>query len=153
MTPHQRRELRRMRDAVAIANPEPLSVGLHPSYIRRVAGLAAIGALVRSDRRFFNPTERISPPAAFTPAAVRLVDRAAVLPPRQAARSLSRSVRPSSRLLRAPGLVGTRIGFAIPEKVAICVRRHARREVILALGKGGSRHRKPRRNAWSGIQC
>lgn len=52
-----------------------------------------------------------------------------------------------------------RITFADPTKVMICVRRKQRKEVIFALGLSGGagrakkRFRKPRRNAYSGIDC
>lgn len=47
-----------------------------------------------------------------------------------------------------------RLGFAVPEKVAICVRRNQRREVILALNKGGKGAKSPRRRTeYSEISC
>lgn len=47
-----------------------------------------------------------------------------------------------------------RLGFAVPEKVAVCVRRKTRREVIHALNKaGGGVSRKRRRNEYSDIRC
>lgn len=48
------------------------------------------------------------------------------------------------------------IGFEKPRQVAICIRRHQRREVLHALGKTGrgSRfHRKPRRSFYSEVSC
>lgn len=50
-----------------------------------------------------------------------------------------------------------RIAFAEPKRVAVCVRRHRRREVLHALGiaggKGAGLHRKRRRNEWSDVSC
>jgi len=50
--------------------------------------------------------------------------------------------------------LSARVGFAVPERVAVCVRRQQRREVIHATrknGSGGSRRR--RRNYWTDIDC
>lgn len=43
--------------------------------------------------------------------------------------------------------------FAHPQEVAVCARRGIRREVLLAKGKGGAKHRRPRRNQWSNVKC
>lgn len=45
------------------------------------------------------------------------------------------------------------IAFKAPAKVAICVRRKVRKQVLLAKGKGGGSHRKPRRNRYSNVWC
>lgn len=46
-----------------------------------------------------------------------------------------------------------KIGFDVPKRVAICVRRKQRREVIiakkLARNGGGAKHR----NIWSDVKC
>lgn len=46
-------------------------------------------------------------------------------------------------------------GVRVPAKASVimCIRRHARRGVILALGQGGGYHRKPRRSPTSDIWC
>lgn len=45
-------------------------------------------------------------------------------------------------------------GFAVPQKVALCVRRQERREVLFAKRKTGAGARSPkRRNYWSSISC
>lgn len=129
-----------MRDAVAIANPVVADYGLHPSVVRRSVALASIAELVGSDRRFYSPTLSVAPPAALSPRAVRLVERVP-------ARSPSPRPRSATALLRAP------VAFAVPKAVAICVRRHVRREVLMARGVGGSRVRRPRRNPWSDVSC
>lgn len=53
--------------------------------------------------------------------------------------------------------LASRIGFAEPRSVVMCVRRHRRREVLFALrggrGKSISRFRKVRRNEWSEVSC
>lgn len=43
--------------------------------------------------------------------------------------------------------------FQSSKTLALCVRRKTRREVLLALGKGGGKHKRPRRNKWSGTKC
>lgn len=45
------------------------------------------------------------------------------------------------------------MAFEQPRQVLVCVRRKTRREVILAKGKGGGKHRSPRRGPWSSIHC
>ena len=45
------------------------------------------------------------------------------------------------------------IRFADPHKVSLCVKRKTRREVIMAKGRGGGAHRRPRRNQWSEVKC
>lgn len=45
------------------------------------------------------------------------------------------------------------LAFKTPTYVNECVRRKQRREVLLAKGKGGGRHRPPRRNWLSNIRC
>lgn len=49
--------------------------------------------------------------------------------------------------------VPRRVVVREPNVAALCVRRERRREVLFAKGKGGGRHRKPRRNENSDIQC
>lgn len=47
-----------------------------------------------------------------------------------------------------------RIGFEVPKKVAVCVRRKTRREVIHALGKTGAGARARRRkNQFTDVRC
>lgn len=46
------------------------------------------------------------------------------------------------------------LGFNVPNDVSICAKRATRKEVLLALGKGGGGPRKrPRRNEWSDVKC
>lgn len=99
------------------------------------------------DRRLWNPEPFLPPaPASQTRAARRLV----IMPRR---RSPS-SVGPLSARLTAPqSVIGAAIGFAQPSRVAICVRRHSRREVLFAKGVGGSKVRRGKRNPWSEVQC
>lgn len=49
--------------------------------------------------------------------------------------------------------VYNQMAFEKPRGVLVCVRRQMRKEVILAKGKGGAKHRRPRRGQWSHVQC
>lgn len=89
------------------------------------------------DRRLYNPTKTVSPPRSIRRDQARLT-----LPVRRA----NKPHRPPA-LFHQPA-------FAIPDRVAICVRRKVRKEVLHAkkvAGKSGLR--KPRRNFWSKVQC
>lgn len=88
------------------------------------------------DRRIYNPMRELAPPRAY---------------PRDAARI---TVKSSPARSQRYDTLSARVGFAVPERVAMCVRRKQRREVIHALrknGSGGSRRR--RRTIWSDVDC
>lgn len=57
----------------------------------------------------------------------------------------------SSSKLR--NVIPTAIGFKIPKKVAICVRRKQRKEVLFAKRKAGHGTARPKRNQWSDVHC
>lgn len=61
----------------------------------------------------------------------------------------------SSPKYKFNNLVPTAIGFKIPNKVAICVRRKQRKEILHALKKTGrgKRTSRGRRSQWSDIHC
>lgn len=89
------------------------------------------------DRRTFHPAGKLNRPAAATP------------------RSASRLTAYSSRAITV-GDVPDRIAFSLPQKVAICVRRKIRREVVHALQlhrRHGSGSGRRRRTPYSGIKC
>lgn len=90
------------------------------------------------DRRRFHPQRDLRPAASFF-TKPRLVIRKARKAPLR------------SRMTAFSGF-SHRIGFEVPKRVAICVRRKERREVIMARGGGGSRKAK-RRNYFSSIEC
>lgn len=50
-------------------------------------------------------------------------------------------------------MVPAGVRFKAPRKILVCVRRKARREVLLALGRGGGGHRRPRRSYFSSVRC
>jgi len=58
-------------------------------------------------------------------------------------------IRPTRSVSRLPD----KVAFDVPSRVLICVRRKVRKEVIHAIGKGGSGNRKPRRNDFSDVSC
>lgn len=100
--------------------------------------------LSQLDRRQFRPgLPKLLTPGASPRAAARLTINSL-------ANKTSRPGRTQNRFIP----VG--VSFAIPNRVAICVRRKIRREVLHALsltrlaGLGGARRR---RNAYSGIHC
>lgn len=85
------------------------------------------------DRRTWNPTKKIARPASIR---------------KDQARVTLKSPRAKHLQTKTP------IGFAVPEKVALCVRRNIRKEVLHAkkiAGKSGLK--RPRRNYWSSIKC
>lgn len=84
------------------------------------------------DRREFHPEGNVRPARAFRNYAARSV---LVTPPSSSMRKVSRT------------------SFAFPKAVPVCVRRKERREVLMALGKGGGRHSPPKRNWLSNISC
>lgn len=88
------------------------------------------------DRRTWSPQRVLGPPAARNVNATRLV----------AADRIGDAVRRQSK---AP------IRFAVPEKVALCVRRQQRREVMHAIKKAGKSggQKRHRRNQWSNVSC
>lgn len=53
------------------------------------------------------------------------------------------------------GAVNSRLGFAVPQNIIVCLRRAMRREVLFALKKRrkGSGSKRRRRNQWSDIDC
>lgn len=89
---------------------------------------------VNLDMRTFHPMGRLRPRPALPVAARRLVPSQ---PKRYSAASISH-----------------KMGFAVPKRVLVCVRRKQRREVIHAkrLTRKGAGSPK-RRNIWSAISC
>jgi len=55
----------------------------------------------------------------------------------------------------SPSSLSHRVGFAVPNKIAICVRRKQRKEIMHALKHSGKRggQGKHRRNIWSDVTC
>lgn len=117
------------RDAIDVSS------GLRPLVVIPVSRLSPPSQAViqLEDRRRFNPTKRIAPPASIRRSHARLTHRQ-----------------------RAKFVAFNRdtIGFNVPEKVAICARREIRKQVLHAKKVAGrSGLKKPRRNFWSSISC
>ena len=99
--------------------------------------------ILLEDRRTFHPDGQFRLPASRYRSDVRLVPKGS-----SHARGKSRSVR--SVLYSAPPVP---VGFARPDRVAICVRRKIRRQVIFASGVGGGKVRRGKRTYKSGFHC
>lgn len=112
------------RDHFPIANPWLSAV--------RVS-IAPADLSIFEDRRTFHPLQDFRPALTFGKrSSARVIDR--VKP--------ARSFRPSN------------FHFAVPNKVAICVRRKRRKEVLHALGRvGAGSSRRRRRNYYSDVRC
>ncbi|QXP44302.1 MAG: hypothetical protein [Arizlama microvirus] len=95
----------------------------------------SLPVIASGDRRLFHPAGVLRPVAATVRSARRLVP--------------ARKANQPSRLS-----IPERIGFAVPRKVLLCVRRKQRREVIHAkrLQSRGAGSRKTR-NIWSDVKC
>lgn len=104
---------------------------LRPVVLPRPLSVPVLRRSLPGDRRLFEPA-RVRPAAAVVRGAARLV-----------------VFKPRSRVM------SHRVSFAMPKKVALCVRRQRRREVLFAAGVGGARGRKrpPRRNEFSDVSC
>lgn len=94
------------------------------------------------DDRYFHPEKAIRPARTVSGSPARVVP----LPPR------STPKRPSGASLAPFRGSLTSLSFAVPKRVLVCIRRKARREVILATGYGGA-NRSGRRSTFSHIRC
>lgn len=72
--------------------------------------------------------------------------RPAVAVPRSSSRLVLSSRKPYAQTKAT-------VVFKAPPRVALCVRRQRRKEVIFAMGVAGSRVRRPRRNEFSEVSC
>lgn len=86
-----------------------------------------------SDRRFFQPDFDVQPLRTVRGSRVRL-----------------KAAKPRRGTVSVPSGVSVR---PVKDQVILCVRRKARRGVLIALGQGGGYHRKPRRTPNSDIWC
>lgn len=93
------------------------------------------------DRRTFHPDGPFRTPFSSPRSAARLVVKRA---------HKSGAGRNLWSLDQSPPV---RVGFNRPDRVAICVRRKARREVLFASGVGGSRTKRGKRTFSSGFSC
>lgn len=116
----------------SVANRDPLSTLLLP---RPTLSPLRLDILALEDRRLWHPERQNRPFAAA---------------PRQASRPVARQ-RPA---FHQPSQTRAIIAFQEPSRVAVCVRRGIRREVLHALGVAGKRGLGgPHRNEASTISC
>lgn len=87
----------------------------------------------------------------IVPTRRRLVPRK--LEPRPIARKAVSGARPKGGRLLSRLLNPVVDEVRDPHRVALCVRRKVRREVLMAHGRGGGRHRKPKDKPNSKIRC
>lgn len=109
------------------------------SYVTKLP-LSTIASL--EDRRLWHPLGALAPVAASIRSARRLIVAPHDAPGEFVGRYGSR-------------LLNHRIAFSEPFRVAICVKRKMRREVLFALrfaGRGGSK-KSYRRGPWSDVKC
>lgn len=98
-----------------------------------------LDAPLLGDGRLFHPDPLEAPrTVSGTPARVRVLPR-----------------RSSSATARSDPFLAfrDRLTFRTPDRVALCVRRKQRRQVLHALRRTGRGNRPPRRNAWSNVSC
>lgn len=131
----------RRRNRTAYRPPHVVSPPLYQPRIEIVRPRIRprINLRVIEDRRTFHPEQKFRPAATLS---------------RRDQRRLVEKARDVSK--QGPSFFEPRtLGFAVPEKVARCVRRNQRREVILALNLGGKGARAPRRrrDQYSEISC
>lgn len=105
------------------------------SFLPRLQDLRSVSDLRRFSFDAFNP------PRLSTGSRAHYVVSSSPVPAR------------SRRVGSAIAALTSRIGFKVPDRVLICVRRRRRREVIHALGVAGGRVRRPRLNRFSSISC
>nr|QJB20546.1 MAG: hypothetical protein [Microvirus sp.] len=96
--------------------------------------------LAGEDRRTFHPDGPFRAPFSSPRVAAKLVVKNASGRTRSAVRGFGQNPP-----------IG--VGFYRPDRVAICVRRKTRRQVIFASGVGGSKVRRGKRNFASGFRC
>lgn len=142
-----KRKSKRQRDTFAIANRR-LSVSLSPS--RSIVDKISQSLRLVEDRRQWHPEGTFAPARSVSSPRHRLtvVDRPVR---RQTQKNRARFAGFGKMLSQTKAT----LAFEAPTRLAVCIRRSQRREVLHALrktGKGSSR--KPRRRSWmSEISC
>lgn len=117
-----------------------LRVSVSPRHFVSLPDLYRAPVVLREleDRRTFHPSRALRPAGSFMRDDRRIIAKSSAV-----------------NVLRDD--ISARVGFAVPTKVAVCVRRQQRKEVLHAsrfFGKGaGGVSRNRRRNEWSGIDC
>lgn len=123
---------------------------LSPYDAVRQLGFADLLSL--EDRRTWHPEGPWRPARSFQGPRHRLT----LVQPSRARKARSIKVRNVSGYSGLGDATLARVGFAGADRVAVCIRRRRRREVMHAIGKTGRGHRKqrrPRRNWTSKYSC
>lgn len=116
----------------------PLTVA-RPIGLPKLSRLPSVTLSMYEDRRQFTPEP-------YTRVAFALPRKAAHLVVKQ----------PSQKPAKAmyPGVLPSGVSFRVPDRVAICVRRGRRKEVLFALNKTGKgAHSPKKRNSFSKVSC
>jgi len=122
---------------------------------KRKTRRAALGAalLMSEDNRTWHPNPYRPARAVGSSKAIRLSIGQKTL---SSAHRLRSSARPSKSILQTSAMTypSSRVTFQNRSKVAVCIRRKIRKEVIFATGSGGGgRRKKPRRTINSSVGC
>lgn len=115
-------------------------------------------------RRYSNAVPRytVFRPSTYKPPNLSLIEDRRTYHPDPIRRVAYLSVNKPARLTlrentryNAPSFTKALVAFAEPKKLALCVRRSQRKQVLFAKGIGGSKRpqRRPRKNEFSDISC
>lgn len=119
----------------------PMTVA-RPIGLPKLSRLPSVTLGQYEDRRTYHPEPYTRPAFAL---------------PRKAARLVVRKPKNESSVFNAPytSPPPISVGFAVPDRVAVCVRRKRRKEVIFALNKtgAGAKSKRRRKNAYSNVGC
>lgn len=137
MLPRRRERIRLARLAPAVSMGRPVSPAGRPFFqiLRPKVTLTLI-----EDRRRFHPLGKAAPAAVIS---------------RRDQRRIVEKVKDVSRYAGPLAMPVARLGFAVPSKVAVCVRRKQRREAIFAFGRAGkgAAAKRRRRSEFTNISC
>ena len=133
-------KMARRRRSTSLNVPPRQVVTYHPRVsVVRPRVRPRIDLRVIEDRRTYHPEKVMRPVATFS---------------RRDQRRIVEKARDVRKYADPRFIAPLNLGFAVPEKVAVCVRRNQRREVIFANRKAGAGSRSTRRrNEQSEISC
>jgi len=110
-----------------------------PIGLPKLSRLPSVTLSMYEDRRQFTPDP-------YTRVAFALPRKAAQLVVKQPTQKPAKAMY--------PGVLPSGVSFRVPDRVAICVRRGRRKEVLFALNKTGKGARSPKKhNAFSKVSC
>lgn len=139
----------RTRDASHIASSRPFTYNQH---FDNLAAAALWGDEPKLDRRQWRPDESTRPPTTRPSRFARVVET--VIKVRQRRRQFHARLNKFNPAYQIRSALRTRLGFSVPRRLEVCLRRSVRKEVMHAKRKSGKAgQRKPIRNFWSAISC